>query len=264
MIPYIGGKYRLTNWIISNFPENYQKMSYCEVFGGAGWVLLKKDQSNLEIYNELNSVLTNLFRVVRDNYHEFKFKANWSLHSRNMFLEACERLKNDNYLGEVDEALYYAIKQAQSFSGTGNSWGYIKDGTKKRSSMWLPFLNRLEDVNARLQPVQIENLDFEDAIKKYDSENTLFYLDPPYVETEHYYKNSMVNFTLKDHERLADILKQIKGKFILSYYDHLIVKKLYNGFRIEVKQSVKSSYGVTKDSKNKTRPRSTELLIMNY
>ena len=60
MLSYIGGKSFLSRWIISNFPENYQSMTYCEPFGGGGWVLFKKDESSVEIYNDLNSDLVNL------------------------------------------------------------------------------------------------------------------------------------------------------------------------------------------------------------
>lgn len=105
MLPYIGGKSYLAGWIISNFPKDYQKLSYCEVFGGGGWVLFKKEQSHLETYNDLNKNLVNLFRVIRDNYPQFEHKAQWSLHSREMYQEARIKLRDDKFLDEVEKAI---------------------------------------------------------------------------------------------------------------------------------------------------------------
>ena len=119
-------------------------------------------------------------------------------------------------------------------------------------------------INARLKKVQIECLDFEACIEKYDSKDTLFYLDPPYVGVEHYYKTGDVNFTYEDHLRLAKILKHIKGKFVLSYYQDKLVRKLYGNYRILRKNTVKHSCGLIRSRTIKEKPKSVELLIMNY
>lgn len=263
MIPYIGGKSSLAKFITQNFPENSSNMTYAEVFGGGGWVLFKKEvNQGQEVYNDLNKNLVNLFRIIRDNFNEFQYRANWTFHSREMFKEAVEKFKDDKFLDDTDRALSYAIKQIQSFSGTGTSWGYA---FKSRSrGLWLPFLNRLKTINDRLQGVQIECLDFEPFIKKYDRPETLFYVDPPYYECENYYNKEGVNFTKEDHLRLFNILSQIKGKFVLSYYDHPAITELYKDYRIIKKEMIKSACGVTRLSKKQTRPKSVELLIMNY
>lgn len=122
----------------------------------------------------------------------------------------------------------------------------------------------MEYINARLKRVQIECLDFEKLINKYDGKKTIFYLDPPYVGVEHYYKNNGVNFTYDDHTRLARLLKKIKGKFILSYYEDPLIRELYSKYRIIEKEAVKHSCGVTRFSKGNEKPKSKELLIMNY
>ena len=109
MIPYIGGKCALANWIISNFPNDYQQKTYCEVFGGGGWVLFKKDESFLEVYNDLNKNLVNLFKIIRDDYQNFEHKCQWSLHSREMYTEARNKLKDDKFLNDIERALHYAI-----------------------------------------------------------------------------------------------------------------------------------------------------------
>ncbi len=262
MVPYIGGKSYLASWIISQFPEDYKTRSYIEVFGGGGWVLYKKERSNLEVYNDLNSNLVNLFRVIRDNYDEFSHRAEWSLHSREMYQEARAKLKDDKFLNEVEKAMHIAIAQVQSFSGKGG-WGYTVNVNKMTNGKWSPFLRRLELINARLKNVQIECLDFEKLIKKYDGENALFYIDPPYVGVEHYYDTDTNKFRLEDHKRLAELLKNIKGKFVLSYYENELVRKLYKDFKIIKKNTSKHSAGVTKQSGIKKKPRAIELLVMN-
>lgn len=265
MLPYIGGKSYLASWIISKFPKNYRELSYCEVFGGGGWVLFKKDQSNVETYNDLNKNLVNLFRVIRDNYPEFEHRAQWSLHSREMYDEARKKLADDKFLSDVEKAMHYAVIKSQTFSAQNSpSWGYGVISPKLYSGKWLPFLKRLSLINARLKRVQIECLDFERLIAKYDREDTLFYLDPPYVDVEFYYNVAGVEFQKKDHERLASILKQIKGKFVLSYYKHPLIKSLYKGHKIESKIASKHSAGITINSKTKVKPKSTEWLITNY
>lgn len=264
MIPYFGGKSYLANWIISNFPSDYQAHSYCEVFGGGGWVLFKKEPSNLEIYNDLNEDLVNLFRIIRDNYRMVYHHANWSLHSRAMFEEAKVKLSNERCLSDVEHAISFALHKIQSFSAGGSTWAYRVSGERPFSGKWLPFLKRMELINARLKKVQIECLDFEKIIRKYDSPNTLFYLDPPYLDHENYYKTKKVDFTQNDHERLAQILKQIKGKFALSYYDHGFVRSHYKGFKIISKQMPK--YSIRSFGKNAKhhKPLGKELLILNY
>jgi len=263
MIPYIGGKSYLAGWIIDQFPENYKEMTYCEVFGGGGWVLFRKEPSYVEIYNDLNSNLTTLFKVIRDNYKKFEHRAQWSLHSREMYLEAREKLKNDKFISQVEKSMHIAIEQVQSFSGKGG-WGYQVTAQKIASGKWMPFLKRLQYINARLKKVQIECLDFEKIITKYDRETTLFYLDPPYVDVEHYYNSDEVCFTLDDHKRLAGLLKKIKGKFVLSYYDHELVRSLYKKYKMLHKETSKHSCGVTRNSKTKTKPRGKEVLVMNF
>jgi len=258
MIPYIGGKYYLAKWIVDHFPKDYQKMTYVEPFGGAGWVLLKKEPSRCEVYNDLNEDLVNLFTVIRDNRREFLSKAKWTFHSRKMFSNAKEKIKSSKFGDVTDRAIHYALSRVISFSGTGTTYGFWKIG---RSSSWNAFLKRLLKLRGRFQTMQMECLDFEKVIEKFDSEHTLFYLDPPYVDAEHYYKTG---FGMKDHKRLAELLKNIKGKFVLSYYPHPTLDELYKDFEKITKEVPKHSCGITKNFKSRVKPKATEMLIRNF
>lgn len=255
MISYMGGKFYQAKWIIENFPKNYEKMIYVEVFGGAGWVLFKKKPSKVEIYNDKNELLVNLFRVLRDNLEEFKKRAFWILNSRNMFEEAKRKLKEKDYKDEIDKALYFSIVLTQSINSLGESW---KTGRKTFKSNWNGFFNRLEKIRNRLMKVYIENLDFEELIKRYDTEETLFYLDPPYLldkKTNDYY---FEKWGLKDHERLLKVIRKIKGKFILSYYEHPTILDWYSEFNI-----VKREFKKHSQSKEK-KENGIEILIKNF
>lgn len=258
MIPYMGGKSSLAKWIISNFPEDYENRLYVEPFGGGGWVLFRKKPSANEVYNDLHKNLVRLFKVIRDQYPEFLHKVKWTFHSREMYNEAKAALLAES-IPEVDHALSYLIVKAQSFSANESTYGYALEA--RHRPKWGNWVDKVEGIRDRMRYVNIECLDFEKLIDKYDTDHTLFYVDPPYVSKEHYYK---VPFGIKDHERLAGILKAIKGKFALSYYPHDVVTRLYKGFRIEQKQATKFSCGITRNSKIKKRPVGTELLIMNY
>ena len=259
-IPYIGGKSRLAKWIISHFPENYKKMSYVEPFGGGGWVLFAKERSRLEVYNDKDEYLVNLFTVLRDHFPEFKRRAKRTLHSRSLYNRAKEQLKLGYFEDNIDKAIVFAISIVQAFSGKGG-WGYRVSPHGGGTVRWYSFLRKLNLLRERLITVQIECLDFRDVIKKYDTADTLFYLDPPYVQKEHYYR---IGFTEKDHRDLAEILKNIKGKFVLSYYPCELVEELYKDFNWQTKEVSKSSYGITEFSRMRSRPRGTELLIKNF
>lgn len=114
----------------------------------------------------------------------------------------------------------------------------------------------LKKVQERLQGVVIERKDFADLIKVYDRKDALFYLDPPYVGTEKYYK---VSYVPEDHQRLADALKKIKGRFILSYNDDPMICSLYDGYTIE---RVTRKSTLAANGNNKTD--FAEIIIRNY
>ncbi len=180
-----------------------------------------------------------------------------------MFEYAKEKLGDDLYLSQTERAIHYAIKRVRSFSSSGSTWAY-RIASSKFSGKLLPFLNRLELINARLKKVQIECLDFEKIIEKYDSKSTLFYLDPPYIGGERYYKTNSVNFKQEDHTRLADVLMRINGKFILSYYDHEFIRKSYRTFTIVSKDVPKYRVRSSNNISQNHKPIGYELLIMNY
>ena len=248
-ISWIGGKKLLRTQIINEFPNNKEYNKYVEVFGGAGWVLFAKDRHAVyEIYNDINSNLTNLFKCVKYHAEELQKELNFTINSRELFEEYISQI-NSQGLTDIQKAARYFYIIKLSYGSKGGSFGAIKKDVEKMKSY-------LQEIQQRLTNVVIENKCFKDIIVKYDSQETLFYLDPPYYKAEQYYVS---DFTKDHHELLSQLLKNIEGKFILSYNDDEYIRNLYEDFNIieiERNNNLTSRY-----SQNR---RYKELLIKNY
>jgi len=249
-IGWVGGKSRLAGDIVKLFPVH---KTYVEVFGGAGWVLFKKapEISQVEVYNDINGNLANLFRVVKHRPGELVEALNLVLYSRETyyrFLKQIDAPVDD----EVQRAARFVYIVKNSFgSGCGKGWGYGKTSKAKT----VADLSFLYEVQKRLKSVYIDNRSFEKVIAAFDSKDTLFYLDPPYwIDGQKFYQHE---FSTKDHERLRVILGKIKGKFVLSYNDKSEVLRLYRGFKICTTSPVHYSM----NNKRETVRRKSELII---
>lgn len=250
---WLGGKSQLARTIIDMMPEHHH---YCEVFGGAGWVLFKKTISKMETINDINGDLVNLYRVFK--YHPDALLKEFELQliSRDEF----ERLKasTSHTLTDIQRAarFYYLLRSCfgakvadpNYFSHVERS-PHLKLGDELKSV--------LLDMQQRLQKVNIENRNFDVLIAKMDRPTTLFYLDPPYYNCEKYYGKDI--FSRDDFLKLRDILKNIQGKFILSLNDVPEVREIFKDFNFYTKQIRWSLNCKTKDENN-----GKELIITNY
>jgi len=220
-IGWIGGKRALRGEIIALFPKDVER--YIEVFGGAGWVLFGKEKKNgqLEVFNDMDGDLINLYRCVKYHCNALQEELQWLLSSRELYFNFKEHMKCSG-LTDIQRAarFYYLVK--------------ISFGSDRRtfatSSKCIDHgVEYLAKVKERLRGVVIEQKDFADLIKVYDREKALFYLDPPYVGTEKYYN---VPFSKEDHYRLKEVLEKIEGKFILSYNNDTFIRELYSEYTI--------------------------------
>ncbi len=258
--PYIGGKFRLANKIIELMPKHDV---YIEVFGGSGKVLLNKPPSKIEIYNDYNKQLANLFYVVAFKFDEFIEKINRVVYSREIFYQLRKELKNAKIdeLGDVDTAVktYYLLHI--SFSGDLQACSFSLSTVRDKVKTFFRGLDKLYAIQERLRNVAIESLDFRDILKKYkDKENAFLYIDPPYYGVSYY--NS--NFSEKDHIDLLSLLKTAKAKWMLSGYGNDLYDDMLKEFhRIEI-PVVKHAYGVTKNSKGNKKPQAVEVLWLNF
>lgn len=178
-ITWIGGKRLLRKAILNEFPQDgYDR--YIEVFGGAGWILFAKDRhAPLEVFNDVNSNLINLYRCVKYHPEALQKEIEWNLISREQFYEKREKI---TFRGETDlqRAADYFLLIKNSFGADCRSFGLTGKDLQKATDF-------LKQVSVRLRKTIIENIDFERLIKTYDRENALFYADPPYYDAEKYY-----------------------------------------------------------------------------
>lgn len=247
-ITWKGGKKLLRKKILEEFPEEGTYNRYIEVFGGAAWVLFGKDKlADMEVYNDINGNLVNLFRCLKYHPEALQKELEWIFMSREQFFDAIGQM-NTKGMTDIQRAARFYIAIHESFGADCKSFGvHSKDIRRKISD--------LPEISARLSKVVIENVDFEHLLKIYDRPQALFYLDPPYYEAEKYYPD---RFIPSDHVRLRDALGSIRGKFIVSYNDCYEIRDLYNEFCIlEVDRADNLV------TKNESR-RYSELIIKNY
>lgn len=222
-IGWVGGKRLLRKEILKRFPtEGVDR--YIEVFGGAGWVLFGKEEvkGQLEVYNDFDGNLVNLFRCVKYHCGELQRELQWLSSSRELFETYREQI-NAPGMTDIQRAARYFYLIKASFSSNRDSFKTSNFNLSRATAY-------LAEVTHRLENVVIENRDFERLIRIYDRPKALLYLDPPYHGAEGFYAPP---FDEKDHQRLKTVLSSVKGRFILSYNDDPFIRELYSGFNIQ-------------------------------
>jgi DNA adenine methylase len=279
MLSYIGGKSKIGKWIVDLYPTDME--TYVETFGGMFWCFFNTDLSrfpNLKqvVYNDFNPLNYNLFKCVQNpselqraldsvpvqqlgvsvtpqEYKERFISFQAEIFAPNVSVEA------PNY----ELAAKYVYVVTQVFSGSKPEKSSFIDLKGNYRSKYLSFRDKLSKpdwVEHFLKITDVRNLDFNDVIDEFDSPSTYIYLDPPYWKTENYYSNH--DFDREDHERLANKLKELQGKFSLSYYDFELLHEWFpeNKYRWEKKQFAKAAAA----KKGVKQNLAEELLILNY
>ena len=280
-IPWVGGKTALRPILYELFPGEYTR--FVEVFGGGAAVLFGREPGRcVEIYNDRNSDLVNLFLCVKHRPLALLMELGFlPLNSRQEFkvllkflrqeeftdeylkeeLALCERafsppeeeqlrelLTERAELGDVRRAAAFYKVIRYSYAGGGSSYGGkpvdIRGG-----------LHQLWACSRRLANVVIESQSYEDAIPKYDAPGTLLYLDPPYYEAECY----QVSFELRDHCRLRELVGECRGYAALSYNDCPFIRELYRDFWM-----FSASRPNSMANRYQSGSEYAELIILNY
>ena len=251
-LAYIGGKSRLAQQIVTLIPEH---LTYCEVFAGACWIFFSKEQSKYEVINDLDSDLICFYRVLQNHLEEFLKQFKWLLSSREMFNDFSQQQKAGG-LTDIQRAARYYYLQRHAFGGkvTGRTFGV--GVTRKPKLNLLRIEEELSEVYLRLAGVVIENLPYQELLRRYDRPETFFYLDPPYYKAPEYKHNF---YTIDDYVEMKGILEQVKGKFLLSINDHPDIRSIFDtsGFNIV---PVTLKYTVSQ----KEHTEAKELFISNY
>jgi DNA adenine methylase len=280
VLSYIGGKSKIApKLIIPNIPTDIE--TFIEIFGGMFWTFFNMDlkkYSNLNrvVYNDFNPLNYNLFKCVQ-NPSELLKGIN-SIDCQKVGVEDTPEIFKEQFIQFQSElfnkelvisdcdyelAAKYVYILTQVFSGSKPETSNFIDLKGKYKSKYLTFRDKLSKpdwIDHFLKITDVENLDFELAVKKYDSKSTYLYLDPPYWKTENYYSNH--DFDRNDHERLANVLKGVEGKFSLSYYDFPLLSEWFpkDEYRWESQEFAKAAAA----KKGKKQNNAVELLIMNY
>lgn len=264
MIPYIGGKYYLAPWIISHFSPHH---AYIEVFGGALNVLLQKPPAKVEVINDLDDEVYNLWQVIQSDGERLGREADRLPFARKLYNEWAGAWHNRRRPEDAFErALHFFYLSRCGFCGKQRQktgWSHSTQRNAVRS--YRTGISYLRDIQDRLRMVQLENTDFWEVLASYDREDVLFYLDPPYYMKECY----TVAFSEVDHQNLAALLRSVRGEVALSYYPHPQILDWYpenKGWFHHYKVTTKFSHALTGTNrlKNRKKQTATELLITNY
>ncbi len=243
---YFGGKFSHVDWIIKHLPKS---KSYVEVFGGSGVVLLNKPKSKIETLNDLNNTVVNFFKVLRESPEELIRNIFLTPYSRNEYL-LCYRNMNEG--NELERARKFFVVVGQSFNGSYSRQTGWKMSTKETRanlsgavSRWLSKIPNLVKVVERLKYVQISNYDFREVFEKFDSPETLFYCDPPYMH-ETRCNNNEYEFEMsnEDHVELLKLCLNAKGMIALSCYDNEMYSSMLQDrfYKSEAKEKMINLY----------------------
>jgi DNA adenine methylase len=249
IIPWMGGKRRLIKQILPLFPEHH---TYVEPFCGGAAVYFSKPESAVEVINDYNGELVNLYRVIKHHLEEFLRHFKWALISRQEYL--LNQQSNPVTLTDIQRASRFYYLQKLAFGGKviGQTFGTAVTSPPKLNLMRIE--EDLSQAHLRLARTYIEHLDWSKCIRKYDREKTLFYLDPPYWDTAGY----GIDFGFEQYQLMAELARTIQGKMVISVNDIPAMREVFQGFSmksLDIRYTVGGS-----NSASPTR----ELLIWNW
>jgi DNA adenine methylase len=257
---WYGGKYSHLDWLLPLLPPSTH---FCDVFGGSAAVLINREPSPVETYNDLDGELVNFFRVLRDHKDALTEAIGLTPFSRQELALACEPITPD--VTDLERARRFYVRARQVRIGLAQTasagrWAHCvltsRAGMAGAVSRWLGAIDDLPLIAQRLLRVQIEHAPAIEAIERYDSPETLFYCDPPYVHGARGDRNAYgFEMTNDDHRALAAVLHQVQGKVALSGYHSPLYEELYGDW-----------YATQGDAKivHSVKQERTEVLWTNY
>ena len=246
-LPYIGGKRRIAPLIVKLLPPH---VTYVEPFAGGAQVFFHKPRSPVEVLNDLDGELVNYLRVVQQHSPEL---VRWLRHMvSSRALHALFSRQDPTQLTDVQRAARFVYLQKNSFGGrvTRRTFNVAVTKPPNYAPSRLPHI--IDAAARRLEHTQIECSSYEVVLDRFDRPTTVFYLDPPYIGRSLYRRN----FSDADFSVLADRLRRVKGRFLLSINDHPLSRQLFAAFPC---RTIDFVYTATRKV-----PRVSELLIANY
>jgi DNA adenine methylase len=235
---WYGGKFSHLDFILPNLPEDAKH--FVDVFGGSAAVLINRRPAELETYNDLDSELVNFFKMLREKSDELIRQISLTPFSREELVRACTY---ESDLTDLERARRFYVRARQTRTGLAQTssegrWAHCvltsRAGMAGAVSRWLGAVDALPLIAQRLMRVQIENVPAIELIRRYDTAETLFYLDPPYVHESRgdtsAYLHEMSNW---EHVQLGNALRNIKGRAVISGYRTKLYDELFHGWHRE-------------------------------
>lgn len=226
LMPYCGSKASMANAIISHMPKH---RLFVETHSGSAAVLLTKPPSTIEVLNDRDDALVNLFRVLREHPDELVRRLRRTPYSLTEWKEA----KADaSALDPIEQARHFYVAICQSYAGFGER--YNRSINKPHAKYWRDRIDRMDEVIERLRTIVVENLDAIDVIKKYDTADTLFFIDPPYVRSSRSDGGPSYRFEMAEdeHLRLLNHLQSVKGRVLLTGGDSALYAERLKRWRV--------------------------------
>jgi DNA adenine methylase len=232
LFPYYGGKSYIADEIISLMPEH---AVYLEPFGGSGTVLFYKKPAKIEVYNDINKRIVNIFKVLQDEELFMKFirelvftpysRAIYDEYKRYVFEDDCENYTMPDLKRAVRD-FYVLVCSVNGVGLRGNMSGMSRVVAGKASSSVRKYYSRLsllEYFHERITGVHIECTNALDLIERYNNPDTFMYLDPPYhpscvADRKQCYE---YGFSIEDHRRMIEIVLDAKAKVMISGYENV-------------------------------------------
>jgi DNA adenine methylase len=250
--PYIGGKTRLADWVVSRLPPH---TTYIEPFGGSAAVLLNKPRSKVEVFNDADSDVVTFFRVARERRDELAEWCRYTPFSEQLHDEWTSEFfageRPDDDLEHAGRWLY--LRYSQYAAKVSRKSGFKRESPddekgSRNARNWQNASERIEQVAERFRGVSVVNEDYSAVLNRYDSSETVFYVDPPYVDKEDLY------LEYADHAALEEQLQRIEGRAIVSYTQR--PAGCYDSWRVVENDVTHSAAGSGKTA--------TERLFLNF
>ncbi|MCY3771095.1 MAG: DNA adenine methylase [Gemmatimonadetes bacterium] len=233
---WYGGKYSHLDFILPHLPTDCRH--FCDVFGGSAAILINREPVPVETYNDLDSELVNFFRILRNHPDELTRAVSLTPFSREELVLACTPSEG---LSDLERARRFYVRARQTRTGLAQTssegrWAHCvltsRAGMAGAVSRWLGSAEFLPEIAQRLLRVQIENAPAVDVVRRYDTDDTVFYVDPPYVHETRGDANAYA-FEMDDraHEELAEVLNGARGHVVLSGYRNPLYDRLYDRWR---------------------------------
>jgi len=237
IIQFAGGDYWIADEILERlYRVGPDKYTFVEVFGGSGYIsqIIDRNKFPNVIYNDINDKLTTLYKMVKEKPKELAFLLSLLPYSRSFNKIVRELLEKNRNLGELEAAaLFFYLVNTSFMGGPKKGFGYAINPKRNTVKTFKKKVRSILDLSKNWKDITIENLDFRKVIQLYDSEKTVFYLDPPYPDrSDNYYG---ISFSIKDIRDMANMLTKIKGKFLLKVDDKAfnLIKDILGNYKVE-------------------------------